>query len=63
VVHLPVLNEAFGTAPLSPTQWAVCVALASVVLWAGELRKLVLRARARRERAAPGPARPVRSAG
>ncbi|HEX2419816.1 MAG TPA: cation-translocating P-type ATPase C-terminal domain-containing protein, partial [Micromonosporaceae bacterium] len=43
VVHLPVLNTAFGTVPLSWQQWLVCTALASTVLWAGELRKLVLR--------------------
>jgi magnesium-transporting ATPase (P-type) len=43
VVHVPVLNEAFGTEPLSPGQWALCVGLASTVLWASELRKLVLR--------------------
>lgn len=43
VVHLPVLNEAFGTTPLAPGQWAACVGLASTVLWASELRKLVLR--------------------
>ncbi len=47
VVHLPFLNHAFGTAPLDLGQWAVCVALASVVLWAEEARKLVLRRRAR----------------
>lgn len=44
VVHLPVLNSAFSTAPLSLSQWAFCAAMASVVLWVGELRKLVLRA-------------------
>ena len=43
VVHLPVLNRAFGTVPLAPGQWVACVGLASTVLWAGELRKLVLR--------------------
>src|SRR5690606_18816140 len=43
VVHLPVLNAAFGTAPLTLGQWLVCTAIASVVLWVGELRKLVLR--------------------
>jgi magnesium-transporting ATPase (P-type) len=48
VVHLPVLNRAFGTTALAPGQWAACVGLASTVLWASELRKLVLRARARR---------------
>jgi magnesium-transporting ATPase (P-type) len=43
VVELPLLNEAFRTTPLTLTQWVVCVALASVVLWVGELRKLLLR--------------------
>ncbi len=41
VVSLPFLNEAFGTTPLTPAQWAVCTAMASSVLWASELRKLV----------------------
>jgi magnesium-transporting ATPase (P-type) len=45
VVHLPVLNDAFGTAPLTLSQWLVCAALASSVLWVDELRKLVGRAR------------------
>ncbi len=44
VVHLPVLQAAFGTAPLSLGQWALCVAMGSVVLWAVELGKLVRRA-------------------
>jgi magnesium-transporting ATPase (P-type) len=44
VVHVGFLNVAFGTAPLAPDQWLVCVALASVVLWADELRKAVGRA-------------------
>ena len=43
VVHLPVLNHAFTTAPLTGHQWLVCVAMASTVLWVSELRKLVLR--------------------
>ncbi|WP_407107199.1 cation-translocating P-type ATPase [Rhodococcus aetherivorans] len=43
VVHVPVLNDAFSTEPLSARQWLVCVAMASVVLWVGELRKLILR--------------------
>ena len=43
VVHVPVLNEAFGTEPLSLPQWGLCVGMASIVLWASELRKLLLR--------------------
>ena len=42
VVHVGFLNAAFGTAPLSGEQWLLCIALASAVLWAGELRKWVL---------------------
>jgi len=44
VVHLGFLNRAFGTAPLTFDQWLTCAAMASVVLWSGELRKLVYRA-------------------
>ena len=47
VVHLPFLNLAFGTVPLSAGQWAVCVAMASGVLWFSEGRKLVRRLWAR----------------
>jgi P-type Ca2+ transporter type 2C len=43
VVHVGWLNAAFGTVPLSLEQWAVCAAMASTVLWASELRKLVVR--------------------
>jgi P-type Ca2+ transporter type 2C len=45
VVHVPLLNDAFDTSPLSLAQWATCAALASAVLWADELRKLVRRRR------------------
>jgi magnesium-transporting ATPase (P-type) len=48
VVHVPLLNRAFGTVPLSATEWLTCVAVASSVLWVGELHKAVLRAVARR---------------
>ena len=41
VVHLPVLNDAFGTTPLSATDWLICIGLASAVLWAAEAKKLV----------------------
>jgi magnesium-transporting ATPase (P-type) len=43
VVHLPFLNAAFGTVPLSAGDWAVCVAIGSSVLWAEELRKWLAR--------------------
>ncbi len=43
VVHVGVLNVAFGTVPLGLDQWAVCVAMGSTVLWLAELRKLALR--------------------
>jgi magnesium-transporting ATPase (P-type) len=45
VVNVAVLNVAFGTVPLALDQWLVCVAMASVVLWASELRKLINRMR------------------
>jgi magnesium-transporting ATPase (P-type) len=48
VVNVGLLNVAFGTVPLSLDQWLVCVAMASLVLWAGELRKLASRAASRR---------------
>jgi P-type Ca2+ transporter type 2C len=52
VVELPFMNKAFSTAPLGLGDWGICVALASVVLWVEELRKLL----ARRSRPAAAPA-------
>ena len=43
VVNLGFLNLAFGTVPLDFDQWLMCAAMASVVLWYRELRKLVSR--------------------
>jgi len=43
VVNLGFLNLAFGTVPLDLNQWLLCAAMASIVLWASELRKLVVR--------------------
>jgi magnesium-transporting ATPase (P-type) len=48
VVHVSARNVAFGTVPLSPAQWAVCVAMRRSVLWLGELRKWGLRLHKRR---------------
>jgi P-type Ca2+ transporter type 2C len=45
VVEVPALNEAFDTTPLTPVEWVLCATLASVVLWVGELRKLIARTR------------------
>jgi magnesium-transporting ATPase (P-type) len=71
VVHVSILNEAFDTAPLSAGDWALCMAMASLVLWVEELRKLIVRIRARRPAgprratgpADPDPASPARRAG
>ena len=43
VVNLAFLNLAFDTVPLEFQQWLLCAAMASVVLWFSELRKLVIR--------------------
>jgi len=43
VVQLPFFNTAFTTTPLSASQWLVCIALSSTVLWVSEVRKLILR--------------------
>jgi magnesium-transporting ATPase (P-type) len=43
VVEVPFLNDAFQTVPLSLADWLTCAVLASVVLVAGEVWKLVLR--------------------
>lgn len=48
VVQLPVLNTAFTTTPLSLSQWLVCIAVASTVLWVSEIRKFILRRRTSR---------------
>ncbi len=42
-VQLPVFNKPFGTTSMPPLDWAVSVILASMVLWAVEARKLLLR--------------------
>ncbi|MDV3220412.1 cation-translocating P-type ATPase [Intrasporangium sp.] len=43
VVHVPFLQTAFGTESLSLGQWAICIGMASVVLWLEELSKLIRR--------------------
>jgi len=49
VVNLEFLNLAFGTVPLAFDQWLLCAAMASVVVWYSELRKLASRAWSRRD--------------
>lgn len=53
VVELPLLQRAFGTASLGPVHWAVCIAMASIVLWFDELRKLFYRMRVRNRPGSP----------
>jgi Ca2+-transporting ATPase len=48
VVEMDVLHDFFATSDLTSGQWLTCVAVGSAILWAGELTKAVLRARARR---------------
>ncbi len=43
VVHAPPLQRAFDTESLDVTQWAICIGLASAVLWVDELRKAIQR--------------------
>ena len=48
VVEIGILREFFTTTDLTGGQWLTCAVLGSTILWAGELVKAVLRARARR---------------
>ena len=59
VVHLPLLNLAFGTVPLTLSQWMLCGTMASVVLWYSELRKLLARVRQRTDPPAMTPILPT----
>jgi Ca2+-transporting ATPase len=47
VVYLPMLQKAFGTTPLSGSDWILCIAIASSVLWLREGSKAVIRWRAK----------------
>ncbi|MFC4057656.1 cation-translocating P-type ATPase [Planomonospora corallina] len=49
VVEMDVLHGFFSTTDLSSEQWLVCAAVGSVILWAGELVKVVLRRIHRRD--------------
>jgi len=43
VVQLTFLNDAFDTVQMSLGKWGLCLALASAVLWADEIKKLIVR--------------------
>ena len=43
VVEVPFLQAAFSTTGLDLAHWAVCLAMASSVLWVDEIRKLIRR--------------------
>ena len=45
VVHVPLLNKAFSTAPLTASQWGFCLVMSAGVPLAIELRKWLLRRR------------------
>ena len=49
VTHVGFLQSLFDTTDISVGQWAVCIAVASSVLWAEELRKFVVRTRLQRK--------------
>jgi magnesium-transporting ATPase (P-type) len=43
VVNVGLLNQAFGTVPLTLEEWGFCAVMGSAVLWVDELRKLAWR--------------------
>jgi P-type Ca2+ transporter type 2C len=45
VIYVPFLQAAFGTSPLSLTDWLVCLLVSSTVLWPIELLKWIARRR------------------
>jgi P-type Ca2+ transporter type 2C len=55
VVELSFLNTAFHTMPLGMDEWLICVGLASAVLWAVELKKLLARRLRQAASRGPGP--------
>jgi Ca2+-transporting ATPase len=43
VTHVGFMQSLFDTTSLSASEWAVCVAVASSILWVEEIRKLISR--------------------
>jgi Ca2+-transporting ATPase len=48
VLHVPALQQAFGTTALTGRDWLQCIMIASSVLWLREATKVVTRALDRR---------------
>jgi Ca2+-transporting ATPase len=48
-IYTPIMQEFFGTVALTPGEFVICMLLGSVVFWAVELEKLIIR-RTRLER-------------
>lgn len=46
-INLPFMRRAFSTVPLSPSDWMICFAVASSVLWLREISKTIRRSRNR----------------
>jgi Ca2+-transporting ATPase len=51
VLHTPFLQRAFSTQALTASDWLLCAAVASSVLWLRECEKYLYRVRARRSAA------------
>jgi Ca2+-transporting ATPase len=49
VTHVGPMQRLFDTTSLTLSQWLVCIAVASSVLWLEELRKIITRRSARME--------------
>jgi Ca2+-transporting ATPase len=47
VVYVPVLQQAFSTTSLGPSDWLACASVASSVLWLREASKIVASAASR----------------
>ncbi|HEY7125730.1 MAG TPA: HAD-IC family P-type ATPase [Ktedonobacterales bacterium] len=45
ITALGFMNRIFATAPLGLWQWVICIAVSSLILWVGELMKLLRRRR------------------
>ncbi|CAH0326219.1 hypothetical protein SRABI128_05204 [Microbacterium sp. Bi128] len=58
ITQMKVMQDLFGTLPLSGQQWLLCLVPGVVLLFLGEIFKIILRARQSKGRAAV-PAPPV----